>query len=99
LTADVLQFLAWFEPNGSPRRDPNLFAGPGIPANPALSGLHLKYAKAAQFNALTAHHGGTHRVEDSIDGHLSLHLGDVGQAGYLVDDVNLDHDLAGEHSL
>ena len=89
--ADVLKVLARLEPDRSSRRNPYFLARPRVAADSALAGLHLKDAKASQFDSFAALHRQSHRIEDGVHRHLGLDLGDVGDLGHLVDDVNLDH--------
>ena len=87
----ILKILPGFESDGPTGGDADLFTGPGVSANAALSWLHLKHAEAAQLDSLAPLHGEPHRVEDRIDSHLSFDLGDVGYFRHLVDDVDFDH--------
>jgi len=91
--SDVLQVFAGFEANSSPWWDADFLPGSRISADAALAGLHLEHAEAAKFNALSALHRDSHRIEDSVDRYLGLNLGDVGHLRDFVDDVNLDQCL------
>jgi hypothetical protein len=88
--SDVLEVFAWFEANSSAGWDAYFFAGPGVPADAALPRLDLKDAEAAQLYPFPPLHGGPHRVEYRINGHLGFDLGDVRGLRHLVDDVDLD---------
>ncbi len=89
--ADVLEVFARLEANGASRRDTHFLAGPWVTSDTALARLHLEDSESAKLDPLPALHGGPHRVEDGVDCHLGLDLGDVGDLRHFVDDVDLDH--------
>src|SRR5262249_7988620 len=89
--ADVLEVFARLEANRATRRDAHFLAGAGVTADAALAGLDLEHAESAQFDTFAALHGGPHRIENRVDGHLGFDLGDVGDFRNLVDDVDLNH--------
>src|SRR5439155_16945360 len=88
---DVLKVFARLEADRTAGRDAHFLAGAGVAPDAALARLHLEDPKTAQLDALAALHGGPHRIENGIDRHLSLDLGDVGDFRHFVDDVDLDH--------
>src|SRR5688572_26524724 len=88
---DILEVLAGLEADGAAGWNADFLAGPGIAADPALPGLDLEYAKSAQLDAVPALHRQPHGVEYGVHRHLCLDLGDVGDLGNLVDDIDLDH--------
>ena len=90
--ADVLQVFARLEPDGPTRRDTHFLAGPRVTADSTLARLDLEDAKAPKLDAIAALHRQPHGVEDSVDRHLSLDLGDVGDFRDFVDDVDLNHE-------
>src|SRR5258708_26124487 len=89
--SDVLQIFAGLETNGPSGRDAYFFPGSRVTADAALARLDLKDPEPAQLDPLAALHGGPHRIEDRVDGHLSFDFGDVRDFRNLVDDVDLDH--------
>src|SRR5918992_1721833 len=89
--ADILEVFAGLEADRPARRNADLFASSWIPSDAALARLDLENPKAAELDSLAPLHGQAHRIEDRVDGHLSLHLGDVGDFRNLVYDVDLDH--------
>src|SRR5205809_5778059 len=76
--SDVLQIFTGLETDGASRRDAHFLARARIAADAALARLHLENAESAELDSLAALHGDPHRVEDRVDGHLGLDLGDVG---------------------
>jgi hypothetical protein len=89
--ADVLQVFARLESDRSAWRNPNFLTRSWVPSDTALSRLDLEDAEATQLDPLAPLHGGPHRIENSIDSHLGLDLGDVGDLRHLVHDVDLNH--------
>jgi len=90
--ADILEVFTGFEPDGAARRNPHFLARPGVAPDPALAWLDLEDAEASKLDAVATLHGEPHGVEYRIDGHLSLHFGDVRNFRDFVDDVDLNHE-------
>src|SRR5262245_56394919 len=88
---DVLEVFARLEADCPPGWDPNFLTGPWVTADAPLARLHLEDAEPAELDPVSPLHRQAHRIEDGIDRHLSLHLGDVGGLRDLVDDIDLDH--------
>lgn len=91
--ADVLQVFAWPKSDRSARWDADLFSGAWVSSDAPLSGFYLKNTKASKFYSFAALHRHTHRIENRIDRHLRLDLGDPRGFRNLVHDVDFDHDL------
>src|SRR5262249_16356636 len=89
--SDILEVFARFEADRTPGWNPHLFTCPRVAADAAFPRLHLEHAEPAQFDAFATLHGNSHCLEDGVDSHLGLDLGDVCNARHLVDDVDLDH--------
>ena len=60
---------------------------------PGLAGLHVEYAKAAQFDSVALFERLLHGFEDSLDRHLGFGFGDAGPVYDLVNDVQLDQNI------
>ena len=88
---DILEVFTGLEPDCAAGRDTHFLARPRVAADAPLAGFYLKNAKSSQLNAITALHGESHGVKNSIARHLSLDFGDVGDIRNLIDDVDLDH--------
>jgi len=88
-----LQFFAGLEAYGFAWWDVYFFAGTRIPADPGLAWLDAKYAKAAQFDALSAAEGALQRLENGLNRLLGLGAADVRRRGvdHGVHDVQLNH--------
>jgi hypothetical protein len=88
---DILEVFTGLESDRTPWGYPYFLAGPWITADPTLPGLDLENAEPAQLDPVTALHGEAHGIEDRVDRHLGLHLGDVGRLRDFTDNVDLDH--------
>src|SRR5262245_34993792 len=83
--ADVLKIFARLEPDCPARRNAHFFSGARVAADAALARLHLKDTEPTELDTFAALHGGPHRIEDRVNGHLGLHLGDVRDFRHFVD--------------
>src|SRR5687767_14224488 len=93
LLPDILEVLAGFKADRPPWGNADFLAGARVTPDAALPGLDLKDPEAAKLDAVSALHRQAHGVEHRVDGNLSLDLGDVGDLGNFVNDVDLDHGL------
>ena len=89
-----LQLLAGFEAHGFAGRNGDFRAGARIAADAGLARLHVEDAEAAQFDAVAVLERFLHPLEDRLDRHLGLGLGDAGPVHHFVDDIQLDHDAS-----
>src|SRR5579883_1610195 len=90
-----LQFLAGFEPNRFAWRDRHLSAGSRISADSGLARLHGKHPEPAKLDSVPLLERALHLVEDSLDSHLGLRLGDARLVYDFVDDVEFDQKASG----
>src|ERR1700683_5450418 len=72
-----LQFLAGFETHGLAGWNRYLCSCSWIPSNPRLAGLHIEYAKAAQFDTIALLKSAFHTVKYRLYRGLSLGLGNA----------------------
>jgi hypothetical protein len=90
-SVDRLQFLPWLETYGFAGRNGNLGPGAGISPNSGFPWPDVKYAEAAQLNAIALGEGAFHTFKHGFDGQLSLGFRYSGFVNHFVDNVQLDH--------
>jgi hypothetical protein len=79
-----LKFFTRLKPYSFAWWDVCHFSRAGITANPPLSRLDDEDPEAAQFDALAALQSVFHRLEQRLDGYLSLDLGYASLVGDLI---------------
>ena len=87
----ALQLFPGFEPDGLAGGDIDLGAGARVAADAGLARLYVEDAEAAQLDPVAPFQGLLHGVEDGLDRHLRLGLGDPGPFHHLVYDIELNH--------
>jgi len=87
----ALQFFAGLESDGLAGRDIDFSAGAGVPPDAGLAGLYVENTEAAQLDSVALFQGLLHGVEDGLDRHLRLGLGDPGPVHHFVYDIELNH--------
>jgi hypothetical protein len=88
-----LQFLAWLEADGLPRRNGDFRTRPGISPDTGFARPYIEDAKATQFNAFALTKRSLHALKDGLDRHLGLRLGYTRFAHDFINNIELDQDI------
>ena len=85
-----MEFLAWFEADGSSRGDVDFGSGAWIASDSGLSGSDGEDAEAAEFDSFALGESFFQRFNDAVNSGLRLGAWQACSLNHVVDDVLLD---------